>query len=176
MALESAAIPIPSEVVLPFSGFLVSSGRLNFYIIILVATFANLAGAIIVYWIGFWGGKPFLNRFGKYLLIHDKDVAAMERWTNHYHSRISFFSRLIPGVRTFSSLIIGVSRINFRDFVFYTFLGSLAWNLPLIYVGYVAGNNWNFLRPYFHKFELLIFSVILLGLIFFIFKHFRKSK
>jgi membrane protein DedA with SNARE-associated domain len=176
MMLESAAIPIPSEVVLPFSGFLASSGKLNLWLIVLIATAANIAGAVAIYTVGFLGGRPLVDRYGKYFLINQSDVRKLESWSGRYEAKIAFFSRLLPGVRTFSSLIIGVSRINFKRFVWYTLLGSLVWNLPLVYIGYVTGNHWDVLRPYFQKFELVIGAVIIVGLIWFVWKHIKKKK
>lgn len=176
MTLESAAIPIPSEVILPFGGFLVSSGRLNFWLVILAATSANLVGSIIIYYVGFFGGKPLLEKYGKYLLIHRDDVLKMDFWLKRHGARIAFFSRLLPGIRTFSSLVIGAGKVNFNKFFWYTFAGSLVWNLPLTYLGFSAGNNWDFLRPYFRKFEAVILALFVIGIILFIFRHFHRIK
>lgn len=174
-ALESAAVPIPSEVVLPFSGFLASSGRLNLWPIVAVAVLANLAGATVIYFVGFFGGRPLVDKYGKYFFVNRGDVFRFEAWTKKYETKIAFFSRLLPGVRTYSSLVIGTSRIDFKKFVLYTLLGSFVWNLPLTYIGYTAGNHWNFLRPYFQKFELLIGILIVVGIIIFVTKHIRKK-
>ena len=170
MMLESAAIPIPSEVVLPFSGFLASSGRFSFWLIVFVATIANLTGATILYFIGFFGGRTVLERYGKYLLISTESISKMDRWLDRYEDQVAFFSRLLPGVRTFSSLLIGAGKINFKKFIFYTLAGSFIWNLPLAYAGLITGNNWNFLRPYFQKFELAILAAFLIIVVWFIFR------
>jgi len=170
MMLESAAIPIPSEVVLPFSGFLASSGRFSFWLIVFVATIANLTGVTIIYFVGFFGGRKILERYGKYLLISTESISKMDRWLDRYEAQVAFFSRLLPGVRTFSSLLIGAGKINFKKFICYTLAGSFIWNLPLTYVGLITGNNWNFLRPYFQKFELAILAAFLIIVIWFIFK------
>lgn len=174
--LESAAIPIPSEVVLPFSGFLASSGHLNFWAVVFVATLGNLIGAMAIYFVGLYGGRPILEHYGRYVLITRESIAKVDRWVEHYGSETAFFSRLLPGVRTFSSLIIGATRMNFGKFLLYTLLGSLLWNLPLAYIGLIAGKNWNFLRPYFHKFELAIFILLVLIVIVFLLKHLKKQK
>lgn len=176
MAFESAAIPIPSEVVVPFGGFLASGGRLSFWPVVLVATLANLAGSIVIYLVGLSGGRWFLERYGKYVLVHQDDISKMDRWLDKYGSRVAFFSRLMPGVRTFSSLVIGAGKMNFKRFLFYTFLGSFLWNLPLAYIGLVTGKNWNVLQPYFHKFELLIAALIVIAITLFVFKHIHKIK
>jgi membrane protein DedA with SNARE-associated domain len=174
--LESAAIPIPSEVVLPFSGFLTSSGHLNFGLVVSIATVGNLIGATAIYLVGLYGGRPILEHYGKYVLITQESIAKVDRWIESYGSETAFFSRLLPGVRTFSSLVIGATKMNFGKFLLYTFLGSLMWNLPLTYIGFVAGENWDFLRPYFHKFELAIAALFILIIVILLYKHFRKQK
>lgn len=176
MALESAAIPIPSEVVLPFGGFWASSGHLNFWFVVLIATLANLTGATIIYFVGLFGGRVVLERYGKYVLISSESISRMDRWLERYGAHTAFFSRLLPGVRTFSSLIIGAGRVNFGKFFGYTVAGSFLWNLPLAYVGFVAGNNWDFLRPYFQKFELVILAAVLVIVILFVFRQIHKLK
>lgn len=176
MMLESAAIPIPSEVVLPFGGFLASSGQLNFWLVVLVATLANLVGSLILYWIGFFGGQPILERYGKYVLIHRDDLAKLGYWLGKYGAKLAFVSRLLPGVRTFSSVVLGAGRLNFNSFFWYTLSGSFIWNLPLTYAGLIMGENWNLLRPYFHKFDLIIAALIVVAVILFIFKHVHRFR
>lgn len=176
MMLESAAIPIPSEVVLPFSGFLASSGRLDFWLVVFAATLANLTGAVILYWIGFWGGKTILEKYGKYVLIHGDDIQKLDHWLVKYGTRLAFISRLLPGIRTFSSIVLGTGRLDFKKFLVYTFSGSLVWNLSLVYIGLAMGKNWNVLSPYFHKFELVIAVFILVAIAIFVFGHIQKFK
>ena len=176
MALESAAIPIPSEVVLPFGGFLASGGQLNIWLVVAVATLANLAGSILIYLIGWHGGRALLDRYGKYIFIHQKEVSRMDHWLARHGSKAVFFSRLLPGVRTFSSLVIGAGRVRFSKFFFYTLFGSFLWNLPLAYAGFATGQNWDTLRPYFKKFELAIAVVLLTLIASFIYRHLKKNK
>ena len=176
MTLESAAVPIPSEIVLPFGGFLASSGHLNFWFVVFAATLANLMGATVIYFIGLFGGRIILERYGKYILVSAESISRMDRWLKHYGAHTAFFSRLLPGVRTFSALIIGAGRVSFGKFFGYTLAGSFLWNLPLAYVGFVAGKNWNFLRPYFQKFELVILAAILVVVILFVFRQIHKLR
>ena len=176
MTLESAAIPIPSEVVLPFSGFLASSGHLYFWFVVFVATLANLTGATIIYFVGFFGGRAILERYGKYVLISRESISRMDQLAGTLRAHTAFFSRLLPGVRTFSSLLIGAGKINFKKFFWYTLAGSFIWNLPLAYVGFVTGNNWDFLRPYFQKFELVILAAIVIVIILFVFRQIHKLR
>lgn len=176
MALESAAVPIPSEVIVPFGGFLASSGNLNFWPVVLAATLANLAGGAVIYFVGLWGGRPLIERYGKYVLIHQDDISKVDGWLSRYGVQAVFFSRLLPGIRTFSSLIIGAGRVNFNKFFWYTLLGSFLWNLPLTYAGFFAGSHWDFLGPYFHKFELVILAVIVIAVILFVFRHIHEFR
>lgn len=176
MGLESALIPIPSEVVLPFSGFLASSGKLSFWAIVLVATLANLVGSVILFYVGYFGGRPLVKKYGKYAFIHEDDVLKIDDWAQRNGAKVAFFSRLLPGVRGFSSLLLGVTKIDFKKFLFFTLLGSFVWNLPLAYVGLVAGKNWDILHPYFQKFELIILVAIIITLAIFIYHHIKKFK
>ena len=177
MALESAAISIPSEVVLPFSGFLSSRGELNFWLVVIVASLANLVGSIFIYWVGYYGGRPLLERYGKYVFLHRQEIDKMDRWLAKYQSWAAFFTRLIPALRTFSSLIIGAAKgINFAKFAVFTFLGSFIWNLLLAYAGFVAGENWDFLHPYFEKAHNVIAAAIILIVAAFVYRHFKKGR
>lgn len=176
MALESALLPIPSEVVLPFSGFLASTGRFNPWLVVVTASLANLAGSAALYLIGFYWGRSLLKKYGHYFLIHEAEINKVERWLARYQEKVAFFSRLLPGVRGFSSLIIGAGRVGFKKFFWYTLFGSLIWNGWLAYFGYMVGSHWNLLRSYFQKFEWLIGAVILAGAILFVVKHWRKNK
>lgn len=163
--LESAGIPIPSEIVLPFSGFLVASGHFNFWVVVILATLANYIGSAILYWIGYSGGRWILDRYGKYVLIREHDIKIGEAWFHRHGSKAAFFGRLLPVVRTFISLPAGISRMNFKKFSLYTMLGALPWNAALVYVGIKTGEHWSGLHKYFHLFDVLIVivAVILVG-------------
>jgi membrane protein DedA with SNARE-associated domain len=176
MALESAAIPIPSEVVVPFGGFLASEGRFNFAWVVLVVTLANLTGSMLLYFAGVFGGRPLLERYGKYVLIHRADIEKMDFWLQKYGKRVAFFSRLLPGMRTFSSIVIGAGGIKFPIFFWYTLIGSLVWNLLWAYAGYLAGANWNQFQPYVRKFDFLIIFLIAAGIIYFVWRHIKKNR
>lgn len=171
--LESAAIPIPSEVVVPFSGFLAVSGRFNFWWVVAIATLANFIGATILFIIASKGGRWILEKYGKYIFIHKKDLDLGDKWFNKHGARAVFFGRLMPVVRTFISLPAGVCKMNFNKFTTYTLLGSLPWNLGLVLVGYKAGEHWDLLHDYFKKFDLIIMAVIISGIIWYALKHLR---
>jgi membrane protein DedA with SNARE-associated domain len=142
MSLESALILIPSEVVMPFAGYMVYLGKLNFVLVGLIASLANLIGSIVAYLIGLYGGRPLIKRYGKYILIRQHHVDMTERFFNKYGDITVLVGRCLPIVRTFISLPAGFGRMNFGKFVLYTFLGSLPWNYALAYAGLALGEHW----------------------------------
>ena len=168
--VESAGIPIPSEIVLPFSGFLVFSGRFNFWLIVLLATLANYVGSVILFYIGKSGGRWFLERYGKYVLISGHDLEIGDKWFHRHGGKIAFWGRLLPVVRTFISLPAGVSRMNFKRFSLYTLLGALPWNFVLTYIGLKTGANWEILKRYFHLADYIIIGFVILLVVWFIYK------
>lgn len=174
MALESACVPIPSEIIMPFSGYLVYLGRFSLWQVVFWGIIGNLIGSIIAYFIGIYGGRSLIEKYGKYILISSHDLDLTERWFKKYGNISVFFSRMFPIVRTFISVPAGVARMPFWKFCFYTFLGSLPWSLFLTYIGIVLGENWKIIEVYFRKFDWLI--VILAGLLigWFIYKKIKK--
>lgn len=169
MTAESALIPIPSEITMTFAGYLASAGKFNLVIVIFVGAFANLAGSWLAYWLGWWGEKhvvlALIKKYGKYMLISVDEFERSEKWFRKYGEKITFFSRVLPVVRTFISLPAGIARMNFWKFSVFTFIGSLIWSALLTYIGYVLGKNWNSLHGYYQKFEYVIVGagVLLVG-------------
>jgi membrane protein DedA with SNARE-associated domain len=176
MGIESACIPLPSEIIMPFSGYLVFAGRFSLWGVSVAGAFGCVVGSVAAYWVGVWGGRPFLQRYGKYVLISSKDLATADRWFERYGEWAIFFSRLLPVIRTFISLPAGIARMNFPKFVVYTFLGSLPWCLMLAYVGKIMGENWRSIRVYFHKADIVILVIIVAGITYFLYRHFRPEK
>lgn len=176
MALESASIPIPSEIIMPFSGFLVFTGKFSLWPVVLWGTIGNLLGSIAAYWVGFWGGRPLIEKYGKYILISGHELAWADNWFLKYGGFSVFFSRLLPVVRTFISLPAGIARMPFGKFCFYTFLGSLPWAFVLTYTGFIMGENWQSLESYFRKFDWVIAAVVVLIIAFLIYKKIRTKK
>lgn len=175
MAAESALIPIPSEVTMPFAGFLSSTGRFNVYVVILIGAFANLFGSILAYWLGFWGQETFvrdlIKKYGKYILVTEHELDRSEKWFRKYGEKIVFFTRILPIVRTFISLPAGLSHMNFKRFCSYTFFGSLIWSALLTYVGFVLGKNWHSIEGVYRKFEyMVVFAVAALAIYYVIHK------
>ena len=173
--LESAAVPIPSEVVVPFSGFLAAQGRFVLWFLVILISLANLLGGILIYWASRLWGRPVLEKFGKYILISKHELDEAERLFLKHGSKFVFIGRILPVVRTFISIPAGVAKMNFWKFSFYTYFGSLPWNFALALIGFKAGENWDILLPYFRKFDFVIIGIgiFLVGL--YIYWHIKGS-
>ncbi|MFZ2804122.1 MAG: DedA family protein [Patescibacteria group bacterium] len=175
MALESANIPIPSEVTLPFAGFLVAQGRLDFNAVAWLGALGCVAGSIFSYWLGRRYGRAFVNRFGKWFFLSPKEVALGDKWMSRYGNGASFFSRLLPIVRTFISFIAGIWRTPFMPFVVLTFIGSLLWSYFLTYLGVQLGAHWEVLHPYWQKFEFVIIAAAVAVVVIYIWHHWKSA-
>ncbi len=175
MAIESACIPLPSEIIMPFAGSLVPV-RFNLWLVGLAGAFGCLVGSVGAYWVGYWGGRPFLERWGKYILITRHDLDNADRFFKRWGDAAIFISRLLPIIRTFISLPAGIARMNFWKFSLYTFLGSLPWCVGLAFIGQKLGQNWETIGRYFKKGDLIIGILIVAGIGFFIYRHIKKSK
>jgi membrane protein DedA with SNARE-associated domain len=165
MAIESAMIPLPSELILPFAGFMVSApsqvepltkGPWVFWIVVVIATLGNTAGSLIAYGIGAWGGRPFLKRYGRYLLIRPHEIEAADHFFAKYGAATVFFGRLLPIVRTFISFPAGVTRMPLRKFIVYSTAGALPWSIALVFAGMQLGTNWTQIRDALKPFDTLI--------------------
>ena len=172
-ALESAAIPIPSEVVIPFSGFLVASGKFSFWSVVAVSTLANLTGSIILFLVGRSGGRWILEHYGKYILIHKKDLDMADKWFSKHGSATVFWGRMLPVVRTFISLPAGIAKMGIARFSLFTFLGALPWNFALTLIGLKAKENWDILHGYFEKADILIMIMVVVLVGWYIWKHIK---
>ncbi len=175
MAIESCNIPLPSEVVLPFGGYLVSTGQLNFFWASMAGTIGGVIGSIISYFIGLLGGRPFILKYGRYIGITEKKLAAADYWFNRHGEATVFFTRLMPIIRTFISLPAGISGMNFPRFVIYTFLGSLPWCFFLTYLGVKMGENWEDLKVWFHRADILVVTGILAVIAYYGYKYWKKA-
>ena len=150
MLLESACIPVPSEAIMPFAGFAVSEGAMTLIGITVAGVLGNLVGSWIAYWVGLYGGRPFIDKYGKYVLLRHHHVELAERWFARYGPLAVFFSRMLPIVRTFISLPAGIARMPFWKFTLYTVLGCVPWVLFLGWLGTRLGTHWENIRPYLH--------------------------
>ena len=159
MAIESACIPLPSEIIMPFSGYLVYTGQFNLWIVTVAGAFGCVLGSLLAYWVGMRGGRPLIEKYGRYILISRHDLDLADRWFAHYGEAIVFISRLLPAIRTFIAFPAGVARMNLKKFIIYTFAGSLPWCLGLAYVGQKLGEKWDKdprLKTLFHRFDFVI--------------------
>ena len=174
MAIESCNIPLPSEVILPFGGFLVSQGKLNFFLAVLAGNTGGTVGSIVSYYLGFKGGRPFLERYGRYFWISQHELAVADRWFARWGEATVFFTRLLPVIRTFISFPAGIARMNFKRFVVYTFFGSLPWSLFLTYLGVKMGQHWELLQEWFHRFDVVVIVLLVAGIVFVFRRRFKR--
>jgi membrane protein DedA with SNARE-associated domain len=177
MAIESAMIPLPSELVLPFAGFLVSDpgqieplthGPWSFWLVVLAATIGNTIGSLVAYAIGAWGGRPFLERWGRYLLIRPHELELAERFFERWGAPTAFFSRLLPVVRTFISFPAGVARMPLGKFVVYSTAGAVPWSILLVWAGTQLGSRWEEIRHSLQPFDLAIAAGVVALVVLFI--------
>lgn len=176
MALESANIPIPSEIIMPFSGFLVFEGKFSLFWVVCWGAMGNLAGSLVSYYLGFFGGRPLLEKYGKFLLVSKHDLKLADQWFQKYGAVTVFGARMFPVVRTFISLPAGIAKMNIVKFSVYTFAGSWMWSFALTYGGILMGENWNLAEKYLRTFNWFIFGVIIGLGIWWIWRHFKDGK
>jgi len=179
MAIESACIPLPSEIIMPFSGYLVSRGEMNLWLVGVAGAVGCVAGSMVAYWVGMYGGRPLIEKYGRYILISHHDLDLADRWFAKYGEIIVFVSRLLPAIRTFIAFPAGVARMNIPRFIIYTFAGSLPWCIGLAYVGQKLGEHWDKdprLKTLFHRFDFVIGIVIVLAAAWWIWRHLKHSK
>jgi membrane protein DedA with SNARE-associated domain len=173
MTLESACIPLPSEIIMPFSGYVVWQGNTNMTLlgITLVGAVANLFGSLIAYFVGLKGGRPLLEKYGKYVLITHSKLELADQWFEKYGYEAVFISRVLPGIRTFISLPAGIAHMDIKKFIIYTFLGSLPWCFALGYIGVLLGPQWELIKSYFHILDLLVAIGFVVFIAYIIYKY-----
>lgn len=166
MTIESALIPFPSEITMPFAGFLTTKGVMSFPFVVLAGALGNVVGSLIAYGLGYYLEEhvmlTLMRKYGKFLLITEHEYQRALRWFNKYGGSIAFYSRLLPAVRTFISLPAGLSEMNIYKFTVYTFFGSLIWSIFLTYIGVYFGENWHSLEGYFRKFEYFLAAILII--------------
>lgn len=174
MTAESMVLPVPSEAVMPFAGFLVADSRLNMAWVIVVATVGSIFGFVISYWIGAWGGKLFVRRFGKYVLLDAQDLATTERFFERSGAVAIFVGRFIPMVRHLISLPAGVARMDEVKFVLFTAMGAGMWNSFLAIVGFYLRSNWTAIFRYGHTVDLIGAALLVAGFVAYLYVHLRR--
>lgn len=188
MGIESACIPLPSEVIMPFAGYLAFKGQLTFFGLgagspiaqiwiagIFGALGCNL-GSIPAYEIGAWGGRTAVEKYGKYIWLNLGHLDQAHRFFERFGTWAILIGRMLPVVRTFIALPAGIAKMNRTKFHIYTFAGSLPWCLGLAWIGYKLGEKWNTLGAYFHKLDAVIGGLILAGIVWFVWDHLRKKR
>ena len=172
MALESACIPIPSEAILPFGGYLSFTGRLNLLLIIVFGTLGGMLGSIGAYFLGRIGGRPLVEKYAEKLRLSRSHIEKSDYYFSKYGEKIVFFSRLLPIIRTFISLPAGISKMEVKKFIIYTLLGSSIWSIILGYAGYKMGQNWTIIRQWFHFADI---ALVVLIIVFVLYKLVHKK-
>lgn len=175
MALDSFNIPVPSEVIMPFSGFLASRGIFSFWLIVCVGTLGSYAGSVCSYYLAEWLVKN-RNRFFLHLILSDLFIERANTWFTKYGTASVFFGRLIPVVRTFISLPAGIGRVQFKKFTVMTLAGSFIWTLGLAYLGRILGENWDSVRDYFHIFDGVIAFALVCLVLWWIYMHLTRRR
>jgi len=179
MAIESACIPLPSEIIMPFSGYLVHTGQFNLWLVGLAGAVGCVLGSLVAYYVGMYGGRPLIEKYGRYVLVSHHDLDLADRWFSKYGEVIVFASRLLPVIRTFIAFPAGIARMNLKRFVIYTFLGSLPWCIGLAYVGQLLGEQWDkneALKSWFHRFDFVIGIIGVLAAGWWIWRHVTNSR
>lgn len=176
MAIESACIPVPSEIIMPFSGYLVFTGAMRLWAVTLAGALGCVLGSLVAYWVGARGGRPLIEKYGRYVLVSHKDLDLAERWFQRYGDITIFFGRLLPVVRTFIAFPAGVARMPLWRFNLYTFLGSAIWCWALAWIGLKLGAHWNTLGVYFHRSDAVVGTVLVLAVIWYVWRHVSGSR
>ncbi|BEU88890.1 DedA family protein [Selenomonas sp. TAMA-11512] len=175
MAAENACIPIPSELILGFAGFMVYEERMTVIGATVAGMIGGMIGSVFAYWVGYYGGRPFVDKYGKYFFMSKSHVDLAQRWFDKYGIKAVFFSRMLPVVRTFISLPAGFARVNFKAFLLYTFLGSLPWTVFIIACGMLLGESWRLMLEIGHEASIAFVvasALIIAGL----YWQYRKKK
>lgn len=180
MTAESALIPIPSEITMTFAGFLGGIGIMNFWFAVTIGALGNLIGSLLAFWLGRKMGEEWIRvairKWGKWILVHEKDFDTSLNWFHKYGQGITFGSRLLPIVRTFISLPAGIADMNAVKFSIFTFIGSFIWSGVLAYLGLKLGQNWTAVEPFFRKFQFVIVGLVILAIAYYIYSHLKRKR
>lgn len=175
MAIESACIPLPSEIIMPFAGYLVYKSEMALWVVAFMGALGCVLGSIPAYYVGKTGGRNLAEKYGRFVLISKKDLQMADDWFKNYGEIIIFIGRLLPAVRTFIALPAGIARMNMSKFIIYTFVGSFIWCWTLAYIGMVFGEQWDTLKVYFHEFHYVIAVAAVIFIAWYIRRHFQNN-
>jgi membrane protein DedA with SNARE-associated domain len=175
MALESMIAPVPSEAVMPFAGYLVATGRFEFWLVGLASSLGSISGSLISYTMGLKGGRPLVHAWGRYLLLDRGHLDWTESWFRRHGQKTIFFSRFIPVVRHLISIPAGIARMRLTGFVLYTLAGATIWNLFLAWCGLWLGNHWSLISEYSHALDVVIIGLLAGAVLWHILRHRRRA-
>jgi membrane protein DedA with SNARE-associated domain len=176
MALESMIAPIPSEAVMPFAGFLAANGRFSFLGVVIVSGLASVFGSLISYWMGIFGGRRFILRFGKYLLLDEEHLEWTEKWFKKAGEKTIFISRFIPVVRHLISIPAGIGKMNLKRFILYTFVGATMWNAFLAWLGLLLKERWEVIHHYSSQIDIVIVVLLIIFIAYFVHRHIKNFR
>lgn len=178
MALESACMPVPSEIVMPFSGYLVWTGEtgMTFWGVVVVGSLGCSFGSALAYAAGYYGGRAVIIKYGKYILISEKHLMQAENWFERWGSLATFIARLLPVIRTVISLPAGIAKMNFPKFLLYSFVGSVPWNAMLAYVGYALGPSWEDVHGIWRYLDYLVVAAIVIVVAYYGYRLYKDRK
>ena len=176
MALENACIPIPSELILGFAGYMIYAGRMTFTMAMVAGMVGGMVGSYFAYYVGHYGGRPFVDKYGKYFFVKKSHVDIAQEWFDKYGIKAVFFSRMLPVVRTFISLPAGFAHVDMKQFFFYTFLGSLPWTALILFIGMMLGEGWKVMMEVGHEISLAVAAAIVIICIVLYVQYKRKKK
>lgn len=176
MAIESACIPLPSEIIMPFSGYLVFKGEMTLWGVALAGAVGCVVGSIPAYYLGMYGGRPLVEKYGKWVLISHHDLCLADRGFEKYGEIIIFVGRLLPAVRTFIAFPAGIARMHMGKFIAYTFVGSLIWCWILAYAGMKFGEHWDDLKIYFHEFHYVLAIAAVIFVVWYVRRHLKAIR
>ncbi len=176
MAMESMIFPVPSEAVMPFTGFLIYEEKFSWVGVFIFSTIGSIIGSSISYLMGFYGGRAFILKYGKYFLLEKEHLEITEKFFNKYGEITILISRFIPVVRHLISIPAGIAKMNFAKFIIFTTIGAGAWNMFLAYMGYILKSNWKEIMKYSKILDFVIILVIVLAIGYFFYKHLNNSK
>jgi membrane protein DedA with SNARE-associated domain len=176
MVLESMVFPVPSELVMPFAGFLVADGKMAFWLAIVASSLGSITGSLISYYVAFYGGKEMVHRFGKILLLDEAELEWTEQWFRKKGSITILISRFIPVVRHLISLPAGLGRMNIRHFVLYTLIGATAWNAFLLWAGMKLRERWEIVHNYSSQLDIIVVGLLVLVVVFYVYRHLKKAR
>ncbi|MBC5806873.1 MAG: alkaline phosphatase [Candidatus Eremiobacter antarcticus] len=176
MMAQAVGIPLPSELMLSFAGYLASTHVFSLPLVIAVGAAGDIAGAVIAYLIGYHGGRPFLVKFGRFLFVRAREIDRADRWFARYGPRAVIICKLLPGVRALGSFPAGVTHMAFAPFFIYSVLGSVIWAVIFSEIGFVLGKNWETLANYVRPFSLILIGLLVVAAAFWIWSHFRGER